>query len=264
MTRVLSMVLVTVAALATPLAAEAQSPAKVPRIGYLESGAPGTPLVEAFRDGLRDLGWIEGQSIAVEVRAAEGKYDRLPALAAELVRLKVDVIFASSTPAALAAKRATTTIPIVIGRVADPVGSGLSPGCGSTWTGSAPAAWPPTCPYDAEHGALACSTLMQALVALWLGRAQPLSARRAACGSSAWTAGARGPPTPTGCVRRRDDAACVYPRFSAAGRALGIVGSPPGISGLPKHPFRHLALFGRGSFSRGFHPSVTFGGCRAV
>jgi hypothetical protein len=89
---------------------------------------------------------------------------------------------------------------------------------------------------------------MQALVALWLGRAQPLSARRAARGSSAWTAGARGPPTPTGCVRRRDDAACVYPRFSAAGRALGIVGSPPGISGLPKHPFRHLALFGRGSF----------------
>ena len=69
--------------------------------------------------------WIEGQSIAVEVRTAEGKYDRLPDLAAELVRLKVDVIFASSTPAALAAKRATTTIPIVIGRVADPVGSGL-------------------------------------------------------------------------------------------------------------------------------------------
>jgi putative ABC transport system substrate-binding protein len=81
--------------------------------------------VEAFRQGLRDLGWIEGQSIAVEVRTAEGKYDRLPDLAAELVRLKVDVIFASSTPAALAAKRATTTIPIVIGRVADPVGSGL-------------------------------------------------------------------------------------------------------------------------------------------
>jgi putative ABC transport system substrate-binding protein len=116
------MALVIVAALATPLTAKAQPPAKVSRIGYLESGAPGTPLVEVFRQGLRDLGWIEGQSIAVEVRAAEGKYDRLPA---ELVRLKVDVIFASSTPAALAAKRATTTIPIVIGRVADPVGSGL-------------------------------------------------------------------------------------------------------------------------------------------
>jgi ABC-type uncharacterized transport system substrate-binding protein len=115
----------TLSLLAAPLTAEAQQPAKVPSIGYPESGAPGTPLVEAFRQGLRDLGWIEGQNITVEVRAAEGKYDRLPDLAAELVRLKVDVIFASSTPAALVAKRATTTIPIVIGRVADPVGSGL-------------------------------------------------------------------------------------------------------------------------------------------
>jgi putative tryptophan/tyrosine transport system substrate-binding protein len=111
--------------LAAPVVVQAQQPPKVPRIRYLESGASGTPLVEAFRHGLRDLGWIEGQNIAVEVRAAEGKYDRLPELAAELVRLKVDVIFASSTPAALAAKHATTTIPIVIGRVADPVGSGL-------------------------------------------------------------------------------------------------------------------------------------------
>jgi ABC-type uncharacterized transport system substrate-binding protein len=125
MTRVSVIALLALVLLAVPLAAEAQPPAKIARIGYLESGAPGTPLVEAFRQGLRDLGWIEGQSIAVEVRAAEGKYDRLPELAAELVRLKVDVIFASSTPAALAAKRATTTIPIVIGRVADPVGSGL-------------------------------------------------------------------------------------------------------------------------------------------
>jgi len=111
--------------LAAPLTAESQPPARVPRIGYLESGSPGTPLVEAFREGLGDLGWIDGQNIAVEVRAAEGKYDRLPELAAELVRLKVDVIFASSTPAALAAKQATTMIPIVIARVADPVGSGL-------------------------------------------------------------------------------------------------------------------------------------------
>ena len=113
------------ALLTGPLVAETQQPARVPRIGYLESGAPGTPLVEAFRQGLRDFGWIEGQSIAIEVRAAEGKYERLPELAAELVSLKVDVIFASSTPASLAAKQATTTIPIVIGRVADPVGSGL-------------------------------------------------------------------------------------------------------------------------------------------
>ena len=122
----------TLGLLAAPLAAEAQQPARVPRIGYLESGSPGTPLVEAFRQGLRDLGWIEGQNIAVEVRAAEGKYDRLPELAAELVRLKVDVIFASSTPAALAAKHATTTIPIVIGRAADPVGVGLVTSAGAS------------------------------------------------------------------------------------------------------------------------------------
>ncbi len=96
----------TLALLAAPLTADAQEPAKVPRIGYL-SPASSTPLLEAFRQGLRDLGWVEGQNIAIVVRSAEGKYERLPELAAELVRLKVDVIFASTTPAALAAKQAT-------------------------------------------------------------------------------------------------------------------------------------------------------------
>jgi putative ABC transport system substrate-binding protein len=85
----------------------------------------GSPLFEAFREGLRELGWIEGRNLTLEVRAADGRYGRLPGLAAELVRLGVDVIFASSTPAAVAAKRATAVLPIVIGRVADPVGSGL-------------------------------------------------------------------------------------------------------------------------------------------
>jgi putative ABC transport system substrate-binding protein len=115
--------------LATPLAAEAQQPSKMARVGYLEFGsaAPGTPHLEAFRRGLRELGWVESQNIAIEVRYAEGKQDRLAEFAADLVRLKVDVIFASATPAALAAKQATTTIPIVIGFVADPVGSGLVP-----------------------------------------------------------------------------------------------------------------------------------------
>ena len=115
--------------LAAPLAVKAQPPSKTFRIGYLEFGsaAPGTPHVEAFREGLRHLGWVEGQNIAIEVRDAEGKQDRLPELAIGLVNLKVDLIFASATPAALAAKQATTTIPIVIGFVADPVGSGLVP-----------------------------------------------------------------------------------------------------------------------------------------
>jgi putative ABC transport system substrate-binding protein len=114
-------------ALASVGLAEAQQPKKVPRIGYLEFGsaAPGTPLLAAFRQGLREIGWIEGHNIAIEVRYAEGKHDRLPELAADLVRLQVNLIFASTTPAALAAKQATTTIPIVIGFVADPVGSGL-------------------------------------------------------------------------------------------------------------------------------------------
>jgi len=115
------------AVLAAPLAIDAQQPLRVPRIGYLEFGtaAPGTSFLEAFRQGLRDIGWIEGQNIALAVRYAEGKRDQLPELAAELVRRKVDLIFASTTPAALAAKHATTTIPIVIGLVADPVGSGV-------------------------------------------------------------------------------------------------------------------------------------------
>jgi len=113
--------------LVAPLAPDAQQPTRVARIGYLEFGsaAPGMPHVEALRQGLRDLGWIEGQNIAIEVRYARGKLDQLPELAAELVRLKVDLIFASTTPAALAVKHATATIPIVIGFVGNPVGSGL-------------------------------------------------------------------------------------------------------------------------------------------
>jgi putative ABC transport system substrate-binding protein len=110
-------------------ATEAQLSSKTVRVGYLEFGsaAPGTPHVAAFRQGLREHGWIDGQNMTIEVRSAEGRQDRLPELAANLVRLKVDVIFASTTPAALAAKQATMTIPIVIGFVADPVGSGLVP-----------------------------------------------------------------------------------------------------------------------------------------
>ena len=115
------------ALLVAPLAPEAQRPSGVRRIGYLESGsaAPGTPHLEAFRKGLRELGWVDGQNIVIEVRDASGTFEKLPALMAELIHVKVELIFASTTPAALAAKHATTTIPIVIGLVADPVGSGL-------------------------------------------------------------------------------------------------------------------------------------------
>jgi putative ABC transport system substrate-binding protein len=117
--------------LAAPLAAEAQEhkPGKVPRVGLLTdesvSLAWAALPVEAFSKGLRDLGWIEGQNVTFERRYAEGKYEVLPGLAAELVRLRVDVIVAFGTPATRAAKNATETIPIVFARVGDPVGSGL-------------------------------------------------------------------------------------------------------------------------------------------
>src|SRR5262245_28717140 len=115
------------ALLAAPLAAVAQPQTKMPRIGYLSaaSGNPTTPTVEAFRHGLRDLGWVEGHNVVIEYRWADGHFERLPALAAELVRLNVDVIAASPTPAALAAKTATATIPIVGMSLTDPVGLGL-------------------------------------------------------------------------------------------------------------------------------------------
>ena len=110
--------------LATPLAAGAQQAGKIFRIGYLALNR--TPhLQEAFRQELRDLGYVEGRNLVIEDRDAERKRERLPALAAELVALKVDVIVASGTPAALAAKQATRTLPIVVTSIADPVTSGL-------------------------------------------------------------------------------------------------------------------------------------------
>jgi putative tryptophan/tyrosine transport system substrate-binding protein len=112
--------------LASPLAAEAQQAAKIARIGYLHPNlAPGPHQHEAFRQGLRDLGYVEGRNVVIEYRDAEGKFERLPPLAAELVALKVDVIVAPNTLAALAVKQATRTLPIVFAVAADPVTSGL-------------------------------------------------------------------------------------------------------------------------------------------
>src|SRR5215475_4326770 len=121
-------VVVVVSVLFAPLAAEAQPTGRVYRLGYLSaSGTLNNSYAEAFRQGLRDLGWVEGQNIVIEFRSAEGQFDRLHALATELVRLKVDVIAATPTPAAMAAKSATTTIPIVGISLTDPVGLGLIP-----------------------------------------------------------------------------------------------------------------------------------------
>jgi len=111
---------------AAPLAAEAQQAAKVARIGYLSPNLASSPrLRDAFLQGLRDLGYVEGRNVVIEYRDAEGKLERLPALAAELVALKVDVIVVGGEPNALAAMQATRTIPIVFGAVSDPVQSGL-------------------------------------------------------------------------------------------------------------------------------------------
>jgi putative ABC transport system substrate-binding protein len=113
--------------LLAPLPADAQQPAKVRQIGYLGGGvsSANVHLVEGFRQGLRELGWVESQNIAIAYRWAEGRYDQLPDLAVELVRLKVDVIVTAGTAGSLAAKQATKTIPIVMVSVGDPVGSGL-------------------------------------------------------------------------------------------------------------------------------------------
>jgi putative ABC transport system substrate-binding protein len=114
-------------ALAWPLAARAQQPT-MPVIGFVSSRSPGESagVVAAFRQGLREAGFVEGQNLAIAFRWAEGRYDRLPALAAELVGLRVAVLFAAGgPPAALAAKAATSTIPIVFSAASDPVRFGL-------------------------------------------------------------------------------------------------------------------------------------------
>jgi len=107
--------------------ADAQQPTKVSRIGYLTGTTPDGQLdrIEAFRQGLRELGYVEGKNIVIEWRSAEGKLDRLPARAAELVRLKVDIIVTAGPSATRAAKEATNTIPIVISQDPDPVGNGF-------------------------------------------------------------------------------------------------------------------------------------------
>src|SRR5262245_63428440 len=123
-----SIISVLLGGLFIPVAAVAQQAAKVARIGFLADNPATSPhLLEAFRQGLLDLGYVEGRNLVIEYRAAKGKFERFPALVAELVALKVDVIFAAAgTPAVLAAKQATRTIPIVFAAIAgDVVTDGL-------------------------------------------------------------------------------------------------------------------------------------------
>jgi putative ABC transport system substrate-binding protein len=113
---------------AWPLTVNAQ-PAKIPRIGLMVTGSLESPearvQLDAFREGLRQLGYVEGRNIVIEYRGADGRIERFPSLAEELVRLEIDLIFAANTPAARAARQATTTIPIVAAVMGDPVADGL-------------------------------------------------------------------------------------------------------------------------------------------
>jgi len=120
-------VIVVLAILVAPLTAEAQQPTKVHRIGYLSPGFSPSRLstLEALRQGLRDLGWVEGENLTIEYRVAEGEVERLPALAAELVHLPVEVIVAGGSAAIHAAQHATRTIPIVMATANEPVGEGF-------------------------------------------------------------------------------------------------------------------------------------------
>jgi len=115
------------AILVAPFTADAQQAAKVPRIGFLgnSTAALEANLVGPFREGLRDLGYVEGRNVLIEYRWAEGRYERFPALIAELIAPRVDVIVTAGTPATLAVKKATTSIPLVMVAVGDPVATGL-------------------------------------------------------------------------------------------------------------------------------------------
>ena len=135
MVRKVSIFIFVTVILASVLFAHAQQPGKIPRIGYLTGVSPSTNSArhETFRQGLRELGYVEGKNIVIEWRSAEGKFDRLPALAAELVRLKVDIIVTGGGATTRAVKEATTTIPIVMTQDGDPVGNGFVASPGATW-----------------------------------------------------------------------------------------------------------------------------------
>ena len=129
MTPIRATVVLAIGILAAPLAADAQQAGRVFRIGYLGNAPPTTPetsrVLGAFRQGLRDLGYVEGQNLAIEWRFVEGRLERFPDFAAELVRFKIDLIVTATSPGIRAAKEATSTIPIVMAVAGDPVGDGF-------------------------------------------------------------------------------------------------------------------------------------------
>lgn len=123
--RVITVVILALGAILAP--AEAQQPAKIPRVGFLAPQGRSLPLFDAFRQGLADLGYIDGQNIVIEPRFAEGQYERFPDLFAELLRLKVDVIVVTGAVTARAAKKLLTNMPVVFSVVVDPVADNVIP-----------------------------------------------------------------------------------------------------------------------------------------
>jgi putative tryptophan/tyrosine transport system substrate-binding protein len=127
MNKTIRVLVLTTVLMVTAATANAQQPTKTPRVGYLTGASPSymTTRSEAFRQGLRDLGYVEGKNIVIEWRYADGKLDRLPALAAELIQLKVDIIVTAGGAVTAPVRQATSTIPIVFSQDADPVGNGF-------------------------------------------------------------------------------------------------------------------------------------------
>src|SRR5919106_4008769 len=127
MTRCTIGLIVALAVLVVPIPTDAQQRGKLARIGFLGNSTPALEanLVGPFREGLHDLGYDEGRNLVIEYRWAEGQYERLPALIAELLALQVDVIVTAGTPATFAVKQATTSVPLVMVAVGDPVGTGI-------------------------------------------------------------------------------------------------------------------------------------------
>src|SRR6266581_4148764 len=123
--KALSLITLALGLLLAPLAAHAQPPSKVPRVGVLAERSPTDPFLAVFRQGLRELGYTEGQNIVIEYRYAHGMVDQFSTLAAELLRLDIDVLVVGGTVAAQAAQALTTTVPIVFTVSGDPVGAGL-------------------------------------------------------------------------------------------------------------------------------------------
>ena len=125
---ILLILITAAAALGSPISRSAEPAQKVARVGFVQPQSPSTATrgVKEFWERLHQLGWVEGQNLVIEERSAEGRYERLPALMAEVLGSKVDVLVTSGTPAAIAAKNATSTVPIVVGAMGDPLRTGLA------------------------------------------------------------------------------------------------------------------------------------------